>query len=238
MADFEQMKSKTLKQDARTQEINEGLRIYMSKVYTHMARGLLVTALIAYFAAASGIYASLAATPLIWVVIFAPLGMVLYFSTRIMSMTYEKARNVFYIYAALTGLSLSVIFLVYTGQSITTTFLVTAASFGALSYYGYTTERDLSPIGAFMFMGLIGIILASVVNLFIGSSAMQFAISVIGVLVFAGLTAYDTQSIKQIYFAGDTRETAEKKAVFGAFRLYLDFINMFMMLLHLMGNRE
>lgn len=238
MSDFDQMNTQTMTQEARAREINEGLRIYMSKVYNHMAIGLLVTALIAYLGAASGLYMSLASTPLIYVLMFAPFAMAMYFTFRFMNMTSTKARNVFYIYAALMGLSLSSVFLVFTGQSITTTFLITAAAFGSLSLYGYTTKRDLGPLGAFLFMGLIGIILASLVNMFVGSASGQFAISVMGVLLFAGLTAYDTQAIKQIYFAGDTREVAEKKAIHGAFRLYLDFINMFLFLLQFLGNRE
>jgi FtsH-binding integral membrane protein len=144
----------------------------------------------------------------------------------------------FWLYAGLTGLSLSYVLLAYTGVSVVRTFLVTAASFGALSLYGYTTKRDLSGMGSFLFMGLIGLILASVVNLFLQSSALHFAVSAIGVLIFAGLTAYDTQDIKRIYYAGDTREVAEKKAIMGALRLYLDFINMFLFLLQFMGNRD
>ncbi len=218
--------------------IDEGLRIYMSKVYGYMATGLLGTALAAYFGAASGLYISLAQTPFIWLLVLAPLGMVLFLSARLHKMSSATAKNMFWLYAGLTGLSLSYVLLAFTGVSVVRTFLVTAASFGALSLYGYTTKRDLSGMGSFLFMGLIGIILAAIVNFFLQSSALHFAISVIGVLIFAGLTAYDTQDIKRIYYAGDTRETAEKKAIMGALRLYLDFINMFLLLLQFMGNRD
>ena len=224
--------------EARAQAVDEGLRIYMTKVYNYMGLGLLATALTAYLGAASGIYVALAQTPLIWLVVFAPLGMVLYLSARLHRMSEGAAKTTFWIYAALTGLSLSYVLLAFTGVSVVRTFLITAASFGALSLYGYTTKRDLSGMGSFLFMGLIGIILASIVNFFMQSPAMHFAISVIGVLIFAGLTAYDTQDIKRIYFAGDSREVAEKKAIMGALRLYLDFINMFLFLLQFLGNRE
>lgn len=218
--------------------IDEGLRIYMSKVYGYMATGLLGTALAAYFGAASGLYISLAQTPFIWLLVLAPLGMVLFLSARLHKMSSATAKNMFWLYAGLTGLSLSFVLTEFTGVSVVRTFLVTAASFGALSLYGYTTKRDLSGMGSFLFMGLVGIILAAIVNFFLQSSALHFAISVIGVLVFAGLTAYDTQDIKRIYYAGDTRETAEKKAIMGALRLYLDFINMFLLLLQFMGDRD
>ncbi len=223
---------------AAGQYVDEGLRIYMTKVYNYMGLGLLATAITAYIGAASGIYVALAQTPLIWLVVLAPLGMVLYLSARLHKMSESAAKTTFWIYAALTGLSLSYVLLAFTGVSVVRTFLITAASFGALSLYGYTTKRDLSGMGSFLFMGLIGIILASIVNFFLQSSAMHFVISVIGVLVFAGLTAYDTQDIKRIYFAGDSREIAEKKAIMGALRLYLDFINMFLFLLQFLGNRD
>jgi FtsH-binding integral membrane protein len=168
----------------------------------------------------------------------APLAAVFFLSFRIQSMSAMAAQTTFWVYAAIMGLSLSSIFLVFTGESITRVFFITAASFGALSLFGYTTKKDLSGWGSFLFMGLIGIVIASLVNIFLASSAMQFAISVIGVLVFAGLTAYDTQQIKEMYFEGDSSEVAAKKSVMGALRLYLDFINLFMMLLQLFGNRE
>jgi FtsH-binding integral membrane protein len=203
-----------------------------------MGLGLLATAITAYIGAASGIYVALAQTPLIWLVVLAPLGMVIYLSSRLHKMSASAAKTTFWIYAAMTGLSLSYVLLAFTGVSVVRTFLITAASFGALSLYGYTTKRDLSGMGSFLFMGLIGIILASIVNIFMQSPAMHFAISVIGVLLFAGLTAYDTQDIKRIYYAGDSRDIAEKKAIMGALRLYLDFINMFLFLLQFLGNRD
>lgn len=224
--------------EARSRSVDEGLRIYMNKVYGYMSGGLLITAIAAYFGASSGIYQAIAATPLVYVLMFAPLGMVLFLSARLHKMSSSSAQTMFWVYAGLMGLSLSYILLVYTGVSVVRTFLITAASFGALSLYGYTTKRDLSGMGSFLFMGLIGLILASVVNMFMQSSAMHFVISVIGVLIFAGLTAYDTQDIKRMYFAGDTREVAEKKAIMGALRLYLDFINMFLFLLQFLGNRD
>ncbi len=167
----------------------------------------------------------------------APLAAVFFLSFRIQSLSVGTAQAIFWGYAALVGLSLSSIFIV-TGQSIVRTFFVTAASFGALSLYGYTTKRNLSAMGSFLMMGLFGLILASVVNIFLGSTALQFAISVIGVLIFAGLTAYDTQEIKEMYYEGDAADTQGRKIVMGALRLYLDFINMFMFLLQFMGNRE
>jgi hypothetical protein len=218
--------------------IDEGLRAYMLRVYNYMASGLAITGVVAYFAAVSGLYVAIAQTPLIWLVIFAPLGLVLLLSARVHKMSTGAAQLAFWSFAALMGLSLSYVFLAYTGTSITRVFLITAASFGALSLYGYTTGKDLSGWGSFLFMGLIGLILAMIVNIFLGSSALQFAISVIGVLVFTGLTAYDTQQIKEMYYQGDSTAVAGRKAIMGALRLYLDFINLFIMLLHLFGNRE
>jgi FtsH-binding integral membrane protein len=232
--------------------VDEGLKAYMLRVYNYMTLGLAITGAVALgtfmFAVvtdpATGarsltdIGQLLYASPLKWVVIFAPLALVFFLSFRIDRMSVGTAQAVFWTYAALVGLSLSVIFLVFTGQSITRVFFITAASFGALSLYGYTTKRDLSGLGTFLFMGLIGVIIASVVNIWLASSMLQWIVSVVGVLVFAGLTAYDTQQIKEMYYAGDDSATAGRKAVMGALRLYLDFVNMFMMLLHLFGNRE
>ncbi len=238
--------------------IDQGLRSYMLGVYNMMAIGLAVTSLAAFAVAAlatttdpSAAVAQLAngkmltslgvalyTSPLRWVVMLAPLAAVFFLSFRIERMSVGTANAVFWGYAALVGLSLSSIFLVFTGQSIVRTFFVTAASFGALSLYGYTTKRDLSAMGSFLVMGLFGLILASVVNIFLGSTALQFAISVIGVLIFAGLTAYDTQSIKEMYYEGDSSDAHGRKVVMGALRLYLDFINMFTFLLQFMGNRE
>jgi FtsH-binding integral membrane protein len=177
-------------------------------------------------------------SPLKWVVIFAPLALVFLLSFRIERMSVAAAQATFWIYAALVGLSLSVIFLVYTGQSITQVFFVTAASFGALSLYGYTTQRDLSAMGAFLIMGLFGVIIATLVNLFLQSTMMQLIISIVGVVVFAGLTAWDTQRIKEMYLEADDEVVAGRKAVMGALALYLDFINLFMMLLQLFGRRN
>jgi uncharacterized protein len=216
-------------------DIDVGLRQYMLSVYNYMAGGLALTGLVAYFAAASGFYQAIVGTPLFWVVLLAPLGMVLLLSFGIQRMSLGATQLSFWIYAALVGLSLAGIFLVYTQASIARVFFITAGTFAAMSLYGYTTRRDLSRFGSFLMMGLIGIILASLVNLFIHSSALQFAVSVIGVVVFVGLTAYDTQRIKEMYFAGDTAIIAGKKAIMGALQLYLDFINLFILLLQFMG---
>jgi FtsH-binding integral membrane protein len=219
-------------------EIDQGLRTYMLRVYNYMAIGLLITAVVAYFAAVSGVYIALAQTPLIWVIMLAPLGMVFYLSARITRMSFSAAQTSFWVFSGLMGLSLSYIFLAYTGNSISRVFLITSGAFGALSIYGYTTKKDLSAWGAFLFMGLIGIILASIVNIFIGSSGMQFGISVLGVLIFAGFTAYDTQQIKEIYYQGDSSDISGRKAIMGALRLYLDFINLFILLIQLFGQRR
>jgi len=227
--------------------VDEGLRSYMLGVYNYMAAGVALTGIAAYLTyslAVSGgqltpLGEALYTSPLRWVVMLAPLGFVLFMSFRAEAMSVGTAQMMFWAFAAVMGVSLSSIFLVFTGQSITQIFFVTAATFGALSLWGYTTKRDISGWGSFLFMGLVGIILASIVNLFLQSSGLQFAVSVIGVLVFAGLTAYDTQRIKDGYLmvAGDAQMMA-KSAIMGALSLYLDFINMFMMLLNLFGQRE
>jgi uncharacterized protein len=218
--------------------VDVGLREYMLRIYNYMASGLALTGIVAYVAAYSGFYASIARTPVIWLVILAPLGLVMWISYGIQRMQASTAQALFWVYSGLMGLSLGVIFLAYTGTSIARVFFITGGTFAAMSLYGYTTQRDLSGIGSFLFMGLIGIIIASLVNIFIHSSALQFAVSVIGVIVFTGLTAWDTQQIKEMYYEGDGAEIASKKAVMGALRLYLDFINLFMMLLQLMGTRR
>ncbi len=218
--------------------IDEGLRAYMLRVYNYMATGVGLTGLVAYAAVASGIYQQIAATPFIWVVMLAPLGMVFFLSARIGKMSVSGAQMGFWAFAGLMGLSLGWIFLAYTGTSIANVFFVTAAAFGGLSLYGYTTKKDLSGWGSFLIMGLIGVIIAMLVNIFLQSSALQFAVSVIGVLVFSGLTAYDTQRIKEMYYVGDDGSVAGRKAIMGALSLYLNFINMFIMLLSLFGNRE
>jgi FtsH-binding integral membrane protein len=221
--------------------IDAGLRDYMLRVYNYMASGLALTGIVAYVAAAGGadsFIAHIYRTPIMWLVVLAPLGLVMLLSFGIQRMQASTAQMVFWLYSGLMGLSLSTIFLVYTGTSIARVFFITAGTFAGMSLYGYTTQRDLSQFGSFLFMGLIGIIIASLVNMFLASSALQFAISVIGVAVFVGLTAYDTQQIKEMYYSGDDHEIGTKKAVMGALRLYLDFINLFMLLMQLLGTRR
>jgi FtsH-binding integral membrane protein len=232
--------------------IDEGLRAYMLKVYNYMTTGLLLTGLVAYFfgkasivtgemgqiVGVTSIGALLFGSPLKWVVMLAPLGFVFYLSARINKMSVSSAQITFWIFSAIMGLSLASIFIVYTQASIARVFFISSGTFAAMSLYGYTTKKDLTKLGGFLFMGLIGIIIASLVNLFFQSSALHFAISVIGVLVFVGLTAYDTQSIKNMYYAGDSESVGGKKALMGALRLYLDFINLFIMLLLLFGQRR
>ncbi len=235
--------------------IDEGLRSYMLKVYNYMASGVFLTGVVSLLlfrlsggydiqVTSSGISGltsigqMLFASPLMWIVMLAPLGIVIYMSFGIRKMSAAKAQTTFWIFAALMGASLASIFLVYTGASITRVFFITAGTFGAMSIYGYTTKRDLTKLGSFLMMGLIGIIIASIVNIFMKSTMMYFVISIIGVLIFVGLTAYDTQKIKNMYFAGDDSEVSGKKAVMGALTLYLDFINLFIMLLRLFGQRR
>jgi len=219
-------------------DIDVGLRQYMLRVYNYMAGGLALTGIVSYVAAASGVYASLAHTPLFWLIVLAPLGLVLFLQFRINSMSLGAAQASYWAYAGLTGLSLGFLFLAYTGTSIALTFFICAVTFLAMSLWGYTTKRDLTSMGQFLFMGLIGVVIASLVNLFLHSSGLQFAISVIGVIVFTGLTAWDTQQIKEMYWAGDGSVVAGKKAVMGALRLYLDFLNLFLMMLQFMGVRR
>ncbi|MBS28840.1 MAG: hypothetical protein CL566_07965 [Alphaproteobacteria bacterium] len=229
-------------------QIDEGLRAYMLRVYNYMTTGLALTGIIAYLVAntpavlqlfyAAGPTGAVQPTALAWVAMISPLAFVLVLSFGINRMKASTAQMLFWLFAGVMGLSLSHIFLTFTGVSIARVFFITAATFAGMSLYGYTTKRDLSGLGSFLFMGLIGIILASIVNIFIGSSMMQFVISVIGVLVFVGLTAYDTQQIKEMYNELDGSEVAGKKAIMGALRLYLDFINLFIILLHLFGQRD
>lgn len=219
--------------------IDEGLRAHMLRVYNYMASGLALTGIVATAVASSpAATEAIFGTGLFWVVVLAPLGLVFFLSARIQHMRASTAQTVFWIYAALMGLSLASLFLAYTGASIARVFFITAGTFAAMSLYGYTTRRDLSGFGSFLFMGLIGVIIASVVNIFLASSMLQFMISVIGVIVFTGLTAYDTQKIKEMYVAGEHEEIAGKKAIMGALALYLDFINLFIMLMHLLGERR
>lgn len=220
-------------------EIDEGLRAFMLKVYNYMGLGLALTGAVAFFSASSpAIMQAIHGTALSWVVMLSPLAFILVLSFGIQKLRPATAQALFWAFAGVMGLSLSSIFIVYTGTSIARVFFITAALFGAMSLYGYTTKKSLASWGSFLFMGLLGVIIAMVVNIFLASSALHFAISVIGVLIFTGLTAYDTQNIKQQYYEGDGAVIAEKKAIMGALRLYLDFINLFIMLMHLMGQHR
>ena len=237
--------------------VDAGLRAYMLRVYNYMLAGLAATGLASYatyLAAVTDNPAAAAAHlpngimltnfgtmlfgPLMWVFIIGSFGLVMFLSFRIQKMSVSTARTSFLVYAGLIGVTFASLFLVFTQTSIATVFFITAATFGAMSLYGYTTQRDLSGFGSFLFMGLIGIIIASVVNIFVGSTMLQWVVSVAGVLIFTGLTAYDTQWIKNSYVASDDGTVTGRKAIFGALKLYLDFINLFVMLLQLLGNRR
>ena len=237
--------------------VDAGLRAYMLRIYNYMSIGLAITGLAAlgvYMAAVTTDQAGAVArfgnayltqfgyamyvSPLKWLFILAPLAMVFAISAGINRLRPATAQMLFWVFSALMGISLSSIFLVYTHTSIVRVFFITAATFGALSLYGYTTKRDMSGMGSFLFMGLIGIIIASLVNMFLKSSGLDWMISIIGVGVFAGLTAYDTQRIKGMYDRGDDATSAGRKAVMGALSLYLNFINLFMMMLRLTGGRR
>jgi hypothetical protein len=238
-------------------EIDQGLRTYMLGVYNNMIVGLALTGLVALgvnmLSVASdpsmavammgkipltAFGAALYGSPLKWVVMLLPLAFVFFFSFRINQLSASAARALFFVFAASIGLSLSAVLLVFTGASVARAFFVTSAAFAGLSVYGYTTRRDLSAFGSFLVMGLIGLIIASLVNLFVQSTAFQFGLSILSVLIFSGLTAWDTQSIKEMYYADDDYETATKKSVNGALMLYLDFINIFQSLLYLTGTRN
>jgi uncharacterized protein len=232
--------------------IDAGLRAYMIRVYNYMASGVALTGLVAWFTYSAAVITgadgritgltafgqALYSGPATIILFLGTLGIVFFMSFRINRLEATTALGLFMFYAALLGLMLSSVFLVYTGASITRTFFISAASFGALSLYGYTTQRDLSPVGSFLIMGLFGLILAIIVNMFLKSTGLDFAISVIGVLIFAGLTAWDTQRIKEMYSVQDDGTVAGRKAVMGALSLYLDFINLFMFLLRFMGDRR
>ena len=228
--------------------IDEGLRSYMLKVYNYMGIGLVVTGLVAYFSTQVAVTADGTAltawgsliytSPLMWVIALAPLAFVLVLSFGLNKLSVGAAQLTFWAFAAVMGLSLSAIFMVYTDASIAKVFFITAATFGAMSLWGYTTKRDLTGMGSFLFMGLIGLIIAMIVNIFLQSSMLEFAISAVGVLIFVGLTAYDTQKIKESYNVSFGADVLAKGAIMGALSLYLDFINLFMMLLRLFGNRE
>src|SRR6201996_3344542 len=248
MADFDNRLVRGAATGADT--IDAGLRAYMLRVYNYMLVGLGLTGAVAWLTAqtplsqifynhvqtANGVM--LQPNILGWIAVFAPLAMVFFLSFRIQKMSFAAAQATFWGYAALMGVSLATILFIYTGTSIAMTFFVTAGTFGAMSLYGSTTGRDLTGLGSFLFMGLIGLIIASVVGMFFASSQLQFVISVVGVLIFTGLTAYDSQNIKNMYYVGDDGQLAGKKAVMGALRLYLDFINLFLYLLRFMGNRR
>jgi uncharacterized protein len=218
--------------------IDEGLRSYMLRVYNYMASGVLLSGIVAYALANSSAYATVFGSPLRYVVMLAPLAFVMILSFGIQKLSYTAAQAVYWAFAAAMGASLASIFIVFTGESIARVFFITAGMFAGMSLYGYTTKADLSKFGAFLMMGLIGIVLASLVNLFAHLEALQFAISVIGVLIFTGLTAYDTQRIKDMYYEGEGQEMVGKMALMGALTLYLDFINLFTMLLQLIGQRN
>jgi len=216
-----------------------GLRSYMLSVYNYMASGVLLTGIVALLFANSGLAAQVLVTPLRWLIILAPLGFVMAMSFGLNRMSTATLQGLFWAFAVAMGLSMSSIFLVYTGVSIAQTFFAVAAGFVGLSLYGYTTKRDLSGFGTFLIMGVVGLLVAMLINLFLQSPAMMFAISAIGVLLFAGLTAYDTQKIKSLYFVvAGQGEAMAKSAVIGALNLYMDFINMFLFLLRFMGDRR
>jgi len=212
---------------------DEGLREFMLNMYNHTAAGLAVSGVVAWFVYSSGLLFAMAGS--LWLFALAPLGMILWYSFAGRNWAYEKLRNFYYAFTAVMGVGLAPIFAVYTGASITQVFFITAATFGGASLWGYTTKRDLTGLGHFLFMGLIGIIIASIVNLFMASSALMFTISILGVFIFTGLTAWDTQNAKNIYLShgGDPRYGIQF-----AISLYLNFINLFQMLLALLGNRE
>ena len=247
MAEYQTIRAGT---GTRTAQVDEGLRSHMNKVYGTMSVGMIITALAAWSISGlavtetgelSQLGVAIYASPLKWLIMFAPLIMVFAFGAAINRISAAGAQLFFYTFAVLMGLSLSSIFLVYTGVSIAQTFLITAIAFAGLSLYGYTTKRDISGWGTFLIMGVIGLIVASIVNIFLGSPAIAFAISTLGVLIFAGLTAYDTQKIKTDYIQhaqSMDREWLQKSAIMGALNLYLDFINLFMFLLSFMGSRE
>ncbi|HEU0067611.1 MAG TPA: Bax inhibitor-1/YccA family protein [Sphingomonas sp.] len=223
---------------ARADAYDAGLRSYMLSVYNYMTSGVLLTGIVALLFANSGMAAQVLGTPLRWVIMLAPLAFVMVLSFGINRLSTAATQGLYWAFAVAMGLSMSSIFLVYTGQSIATTFFATAAAFAGLSLYGYTTKRDLSAFGTFLIMGVVGLLVASVINMFVQSSGFQMVISFIGVLLFAGLTAYDTQKIKSIYYQVAGTDMVGKSVVMGALSLYLDFINMFTFLLQLMGDRR
>ena len=252
MSDFDRNYAARTGVGAHAAAIDAGLRAYMLRVYNYMAAGVALTGVVAYFTFNAAVVTDAAGKitgltsfgqtifsgPLVIVLFLGTLGLVFFMSFRISHLQPSTALGLFMLYAGLLGLMLSSVFLAYTQASITRTFFISAASFGALSLYGYTTQRDLSPIGSFLVMGLFGLILAMVVNIFLKSTGLDFAISAIGVLIFAGLTAWDTQKIKEMYDANDDGTMTGRKAVMGALTLYLDFINLFLFLLRFLGDRR
>jgi len=227
------------KSGAATRDVDQGLRAYMLHVYNYMGIGLGITGLVAYLVAQSPeILNAIYNTPLRWVVMLAPLAFAFLLLPRIWNMSTTGAQMTFFSFATVMGVSISFIFMLYTGDSIARTFFITAGTFGAMSLYGYTTGKDLTGWGSFLFMGLIGLIIASVVNIFLQSSGMQFVISAVGVLIFTGLTAYDTQQIKMSYNENFGHDMAQKSAIYGALNLYMDFINLFLYLLRFFGDRR
>ncbi len=232
--------------------VDQGLRAYMIGVYNYMTLGLGVTGLVAWLAFQFGTVQTEAGrlaltsfghaiyvSPLRWVIVLSPLALVFWLSARINTMSVATARNAFLAFAALIGLSMSALLVVYTGASFGRAFFATAAAFASLSLYGYTTQRSLSAMGSFMMMGVVGLIIASLLNVFLlHSTGLQFGLSILCVLIFAGLTAWDTQAIKEMYFSGDSYEVVHKKSIHGALRLYLDFINMFQAILMLTGSQR
>ena len=237
---------------AESGAIDQGLRSYMLKIYNYMATGILVTGFVALFLFKYSVVTNEAGSitgltnlgnaiynsPLMWVIAFAPLGIVLWMSFGLAKMSASKAQTLFWVFAGLMGASLSSIFMVYVGASIARVFFITAATFATMSIYGYTTKTDLTKLGSFLMMGLIGIIIASIVNIFLKSTQLEFIVSLLGVIIFVGLTAYDTQKIKDMYFDGGDSEVMAKKSIMGALTLYLDFINLFVMLLRFFGQRR
>ncbi len=224
---------------AGTTEFDAGLRAYMLKVYNYMASGVLLTGIVAMLVSQSPVLQSaIFGGPQAFLVMLAPFAFIMVMSFGINKLSASALQTTFWAFAAVMGLSLSTVLLAYTGESVARTFFITAASFGALSLYGYTTKKDLSGMGTFLMMGVFGLIIAMIVNIFLGSSMMQFIISVLGVLIFAGLTAYDTQKIKHSYAMMANGEMMQKGAIMGALNLYLDFVNLFTFLLSFLGNRE
>jgi len=217
-------------------QVDVGLRSYMLRVYNYMSVALALTGAVAFFVSTSpAMLQAIYGTPLMWVVMLAPLGMVFFLSARMHKMKVGTAQAWFWAFAAVMGLSLASIFVIYTGASVTRVFFITAGAFAGLSLVGYTTKKDLSGMRTFLIMGVIGLVIAMVVNMFLVSSTLQLIISFVGVLIFAGLTAYDTQKIKLAYYEGDSGDVSEKKAIMGALKLYLDFLNMFIFLMHILG---